>query len=193
MEAPRNLVGPALLLVALSLQSGCSSGPKTSLALWEGSSNVANYSFDQTLWRPPASGAGVQMVGYGLIPFNNGPMSSTYDPRWPPSGWITMYLRLVPQPDGNYALALLGPSSAIGPGDNEVLTGTIEHPQIDTTTKGDLRTMRIANVAIHSRNFPEKHFTISGTFTAKPGDQGEFDREVHTFDQQLSWRGPAPK
>jgi len=193
MTTPQHFVGSALVAAAIVLQLGCSSGPKTSLALWEGSNNTANYSFDQTLWRPPTSGAGVQMVGYELIPFNNGPMSPTYDPRWPPSGWVTMYLRLVPQPDGNYALTLLGPSPAIGPGDNEVLTGVIEHPQIDTTPKGDPRSIKITNVPIHSRNFPEKHFTMSGTLIAKPGGEGEFDREVHTFDQQLSWRGPATK
>jgi hypothetical protein len=97
----------------------------------------------------------------------------------------------VPQTDGNYALAILGPSSAIGPGDNEVLTGTVQHPQIEPTAKGDLRTMKISNVAIHSRNFPDKPFTMSGTIIAKPGGKDEFDRQVHTVAQQLGWRGPG--
>jgi len=192
MKCTNPLLSITMLAFAIVSQTGCSSGPKTQLALWEGSNNCANYSFNQTLWRAPTSGAGVEMIGYELIPFNNGPMSPTYDSRWPPSGWMTMYIRVAPQADGNFALTLLGPSAAIGPGDNEVLTGVIDHPQIESIAKGDLRSIKITGVPIHSRNFPAKSFTMSGTIIAKPGDSGEFDREVHTFNQQLSWRGPAP-
>src|SRR5262249_39309111 len=129
-----------ILFSSIATQIGCSSGPKTALALWDGTNNAANYSFDQTLWRSESGVANdVEFVGYGLIPYNNGPMSPTYNPQWAPSGWITYYLHVIPQTGGKYALMILGPSSAIGPGDNEVLTGTIEHGSIETIAKGNLR------------------------------------------------------
>jgi len=174
----------------LSQAAGCKSGPETLLKLYHDGKNTAEYGFDKTYWRPsPTIPGGVEIVGYGFIPFINNNMSPDYNPMWAPSGFVTFWIHGFPEADGKYNLKLLGPAKALGPGDDEVLSGIATH-EITTSAKNDVRTITVSDVPIKSRNHPGENFTMSGVIIARPISDSEFDGKLKEFNQQLSYRGP---
>ena len=181
-----------LLILALST-FGCATGPTSTLELSGNPKGNASYTFRDIFWRSNSQSGAVEFVGYGLIPFINEPYMRDFDPHWPPRGYVTMRILAVPAVDRGdaYQLTILGPSTNLGPGDDEVLTGTIDNASIDTG-EHDTRLLHLRNIAIRSRNKPDLSFTLSGTIIAKPASDNTFEREYRQFNTELSYRGPAP-
>jgi hypothetical protein len=184
----------AIWLILTCSTIGCATGPATKLELAGNPKGNASYTFRDIFWRQQPQSGQIEFVGYGLIPFINEDYMRSYNPHWSPRGHVTMRLLAVPDVDhpDRYQLTILAPSTNLGPGDYEVLTGTIEHAIIEPTEK-DRRILRIDHVAIHSRNKPETNFTLIGTIIAKPASNNTFERELRQFNTELAYRNPVPR
>jgi hypothetical protein len=168
------------------LIGGCA-GQQTRLELHDNSGDGAIYEFREVLWRPQNSG--VEVVGYGVLPFDNSRISIDYNPHWPTSGFVIIRMHGRTQPDGRFALTILGPAKELGPGDDEVLRGTADSVSAQTI---DDRTRRIdlRDMPIQSRNRPDVRFTLSGPIIAVRADDDPFEKELRRFRQELGYRHP---
>src|SRR3954470_12589171 len=100
---------------------GCSSTPKTRLELSGDPKGPAVYEFREVLWREGP--AGVEVVGYGVMPFYNSPIAIDDNPRWPTNGFVIFRMHGEPRAGGRYTITILGPARRLGPGDDEMLSG----------------------------------------------------------------------
>jgi hypothetical protein len=179
-----------LLALSFMLAGGCMAAPPNDsrLEVRGDPRGTAEFRFREVDWRPARDVAGgVEMIGYGLIPFYNDPISRDWDPRYPRTGFVTLRLRATPQAGGGYAITLLGPSTSLGPGDDEVLSAGAENIQIENGD-GDKRILRLMDVPIQSRNRPEMKLSLSGMIVATPTSADNFERQVRQFNEELGWR-----
>jgi hypothetical protein len=167
----------------LVLAVGCA--PATRLELRGNPRGNAIYEFRQMMWRDTPSGS-IEVIGYGLIPFRNDPYTIDHNPRWPSRGLVTFWLHAAPDADGRVAIQMLGPAKLLGPGDDEVLNGAIEHAAIEAS--GTARVIQLMDVPMSSRNHPGMSLRLSGHLIARPGDQREFDRQLNQFKYELESR-----
>src|SRR5262245_33685796 len=174
---------------------GCASGLQTQLTLHGNPRGPAQYQFREMHWRSAATGNGIEFIGFGFIPFHNSQISRDWNPRWPESGFVVFRLHAFPEADGTYDLMLLGPAMALGPGDDEVLTGTLRPASIESS--GTMRSMTIRDVPMKSRNKPQTAFTLSGTIAGQATDSDSFERELRQFNWELNSRrdvaAPPPR
>jgi hypothetical protein len=129
---------------------------------------------------------GIEILGYGLIPFRNDPLYQEYNPRFEQSGFVTFWLHAAPGSGDEYVLTMLGPSKLLGPGDDEVLTATIPNPRIEPS--GPARLIKLVDVPMTSRNHPEMFLRLSGNLIARPGDPAEFERQSKQYQYELTSR-----
>ena len=166
--------------------AGCSSASKTRLELAGDPRGPSVYEFREVLWRERP--AGVEVVGYGLMPFYNSPVAIDYRPRWPTSGYVIFRMHGEPRPGGGLAITILGPARRLGPGDDEMLTGVADGV---TVTAPDEKTRRIdlRDVAMRSRNLPGERFRLSGTIVATRAAEPKFEGELAQFAEERGYRG----
>jgi hypothetical protein len=182
-----------LLLMSVIFINGCTAANDTHLALRGGPKGPAEYQFREMLWRPSRdAGGGVEIIGYGLIPFLNDPSSRDWDPRYPRSGFVTLRIHATPQAQGGYAITILGPSMSLGPGDDEILSAVAENAQLETGD-GDKRILHITDAPTQSRNHPNVKYFLSGAIIATPSSNDNFERQLRQFNLEQSYRGPTTK
>jgi hypothetical protein len=180
-----------LPILSLFVVGGCAAGNSSQLEVRGDPRGPKGFQFREINWRPSRDGGGgVEMIGYGLVPFFNDPSARGWDPRWPRSGFVTMPLRVTPQPDGRYEIKILGPSTSLGPGDDEVLTAVAENAHVEAGD-GDTRTLRLADAPTQSRNRPGLKLSMSGDIVATSTSDDHFERELRQFETELSFRGPV--
>ena len=170
------------VLMASIVLIGCA--PATRLELEGNPKGPAVYEFRQVMWRSTPDG--IEMLGYGFIPFRNDQFDRDYNPRWPASGFVTFWLHGAPEPEERYLIQLLGPAKLLGPGDDEVLTANIPHVEIESS--GTARVINLKQVPTKSRNHPEMSFTLSGYLIARPANESEFDRQLKQYNYELESR-----
>jgi hypothetical protein len=179
----------AIALVLTLAVGGCAGRAGTRLEMTGNPRGPAVYEPQETIWRATPDG-GVEVVGYGLVPFDNSPLKLDHDSKWPASGTVVWRLHGEPRPGGRYALTLLGPSKRLGPGDDEVLTGVADAVTVELPDERTRR-IRVSDVAIRSRNKPGIPFVMSGVIVAEPASPAKFEREARSFDEELGYRGDA--
>jgi len=174
----------AILFVGMIFAGGCSTS-LTRLELQGDQAGPAVYEFKEAIWR--AHDGGVEVVGYGVMPFYNSPNSIGYEPRWPVSGSVVFRMHALVEGGGAVHITLLGPARELGPGDDEVLTGEGMGTAVETV---DERTRRIElhEVPIKSRNRPGVKFTLSGTIVGGAAGENKFEHELRQFEVERGYR-----
>lgn len=183
-------MNPILMAVApflIILLGGCATGPKTHVELRGDPDGPAYYQFEDVLWRDQPEG--VEFVGYGIEPFYNSPDSIGYHPNWPISGSVFYRMHVAPESAGHYAITLLGPATELGPGDNEILTGTADNAQLQSPDE-KTRRLTISDVLMHSRNKPKMKFYLSGEIIAHSASDKQFEKELGQFNTEKGYRRP---
>lgn len=175
-----------MLVIAMFVGGGCAARQQTRLELRGDPRGPAVYEFREVLWREGP--AGVEVVGYGVMPFYNSPTAIDYQPRWPTSGFVIFRMRGEMRAAGGYAITILGPAKRLGPGDDEVLTGVAAGAAV-AAPDGRTRRIEVRDVAMRSRNQPGRTFTLSGTVVATSADGRKFEKEVARFEEELGYRG----
>jgi hypothetical protein len=175
------------LIVLATLAVGCSSSSKTRLELSGDPKGPAVYEFREVLWRERP--AGVEVVGYGVMPFYNSPIAIDYNPRWPTNGFVIFRMRGEARDGGGYAITILGPAKRLGPGDDEMLSGEANGVIVSAPDEGTRR-IEVRDVAMRSRNKPDGQFTLNGTIVAKAAEEGKFEKEVAQFGEERGYRKP---
>jgi hypothetical protein len=175
---------PAIALLALLFTTGCSTS-LTHLELQGDQPGPAIYELQETLWRTHDNN--LEVVGYGVTPFNNSPNSIGYEPHWPVSGSVIYRMHAQVEPSGALSITLLGPARTLGPGDDEILTGQGQGATVETVDD-QTRKVELHDIPIKSRNRPGVKFTLSGTILARAAPDKKFDHELQQFELERSYR-----
>jgi hypothetical protein len=177
-------------LLCVFVLTGCASTRQSVLQLTGNPRGPATYEFKETVYRETPRGR--EILAYGLLPFDNSPISINFDSKWPERGFVTFYLRAAPLADGRYAVALLGPCKCAGPGDDEILAGVAEPGQLTLMREGPVVRLELRDVAMKSRNKPAVAFHLSGAIHATPADEKQFAKELKEFEWEYNSRTPPP-
>jgi hypothetical protein len=191
MRSPLTATGACIVWLLLAA-TGCASNSGSVLKLTGDPHGPAEFHFREMYYRQQRTKSGpdggIEITGYGFIPFYNSPMSRDYNSHWPESGQVVFRIHLEPLPGERYAITVLGPALELGPGDDEVLTAMAGPDQIHIEPSDSNQIVTINNVATKSRNKPDRSFTLSGTLIARLDNYSEFDNQLMHFQSELESR-----